>query len=59
MCPACMATAALIVTGAISTGGLAVIAGKFRGRRKFEGRFLGRGKPAEPRNPNARRDAHV
>jgi len=59
MCPACMATAALLITGAISTGGLAAIAGKLRGHKTSEGRFIGRVKPTEPRNPNARRDQHV
>jgi hypothetical protein len=59
MCPACMATAALIITGAISTGGLAAIAGKLRGHNRFEGRFTGRVKATEPRNLNTRRDQHV
>jgi hypothetical protein len=59
MCPACMATAALIITGAISTGGLAAIAGKLRGHKRFEGRFTGRVKTTEPRNSNTRRDQHV
>jgi hypothetical protein len=53
-----MATAALIVTGAISTGGLAAIAGKLRGHRKFEGRFKDRVNTVEPRNLNSRRDHH-
>jgi hypothetical protein len=59
MCPACMATAALIITGAISTGGLAAIAGKLRGHKRSEVRFTGRVKATEPSNPNPRRDQHV
>jgi len=54
-----MATAALLITGAISTGGLAAIAGKLSGHKTSEGRFIGRVKPTEPRNPSARRDQHV
>jgi hypothetical protein len=54
MCPACMATAALIITGAISTGGLAAIAGKLRGPKRFKERA----NAIEPRNPNSRRDHH-
>jgi hypothetical protein len=58
MCPACMATAALLITGAISTGGLAAIAGKLRGHRKLEGRFKGRVNTVGPKNLNSRRDHH-
>jgi hypothetical protein len=54
-----MATAALLITGAISTGGLAAIAGKLRGSKKSEERFTGRAKATEPRNLNTRRDQHV
>jgi hypothetical protein len=50
-----MATAALIVTGAISTGGLAAIAGKLRGSKRFKDRV----NTVEPRNLNSRRDKHV
>jgi hypothetical protein len=50
-----MATAALIVTGAISTGGLAAIAGKLRGSKRFKDRA----NATEPRNPKRRRDEHV
>lgn len=56
MCPACMATAALIITGAISTGGLAAIAGKLRGHKRSEKRFTGRAKATEPGSWNTRRD---
>ena len=59
MCPACMATAALIITGAISTGGLAAIAGKLRGDKRSEGRFIERVKATEAGNLNTRRDQHV
>lgn len=54
MCPACMATAALIITGAISTGGLAAIAGKLTGSKRFKNRV----NTGEPRNLNSRRE-HV
>jgi hypothetical protein len=49
-----MATAALIVTGAISTGGLAAIAGKLRGPKRFKERAS----TSEPRSLNSRRDHH-
>jgi hypothetical protein len=49
-----MATAALIITGAISTGGFAAIAGKLRGHKRQ--RFTGRAKATEPRSLNTRRD---
>jgi hypothetical protein len=49
-----MATAALIITGAISTGGLAAIAGKLRGPKRFKDRV----NTSEPRSLNSRRDHH-
>jgi hypothetical protein len=51
-----MATAALIITGAISTGGLAALAGKLRGHKRSEKRFTGLAKATEPRSWNTRRD---
>jgi hypothetical protein len=58
MCPACVATAALIITGAISTGGLAAVARKVRGSGQFKGRFTDRVNTSETKNLNSRRDQH-
>jgi hypothetical protein len=33
MCPACMASAALMMAGVVSTGGLTALAAKLRGRK--------------------------
>jgi hypothetical protein len=54
MCPACLGMAALVVAGAVSTGGLAAVAGKMRRLRSFKTSGLSN----EVKNSNSRRENH-
>ena len=54
MCPACLGMAALVVAGAVSTGGLAAVAGRMRRLRRFKNSAS----RIEVKNSNSRRENH-